>query len=48
MTNDTLLDARDLSKIYGSGNTEVVAMRNASVAIRRGEVVAVGFGDRAQ
>jgi putative ABC transport system ATP-binding protein len=35
------IKTRDLTKIYGSGNTEVVAMRNASVGIRRGEVVAL-------
>lgn len=30
-----------LTKVYGSGNTEVVAMRNASMAVKRGEVVAL-------
>ncbi len=30
-----------LTKIYGSGNTEVVAMRDASMQVRRGEVVAL-------
>ncbi len=42
MNDDTLAIAtEDLSKIYGSGNTEVVAMRDASVRVRRGEVVAL-------
>ncbi len=30
-----------LTKIYGSGNTEVVAMRDATMKVRRGEVVAL-------
>ena len=30
-----------LTKIYGSGNTEVVAMRDATMQVRRGEVVAL-------
>ena len=30
-----------LTKVYGSGNTEVIAMRNASMAVKRGEVVAL-------
>lgn len=29
------------TKIYGSGNTEVVAMRDASIQVRQGEVVAL-------
>jgi putative ABC transport system ATP-binding protein len=31
----------DLTKIYGSGNTEVVAVKNASFTVARGEVVAL-------
>jgi len=31
----------DLVKIYGSGNTEVIAVRNASFTVARGEVVAL-------
>ena len=31
----------ELTKIYGSGNTEVVAMRDASMIVERGEVVAL-------
>lgn len=30
-----------LTKIYGSGNTEVVAMRDVTFSVRRGEVVAL-------
>jgi putative ABC transport system ATP-binding protein len=30
-----------LTKVYGSGNTEVVAMRDATMTVRRGEVVAL-------
>ncbi len=33
--------ATGLTKIYGSGNTEVVAMRDVSLRIERGEVVAL-------
>lgn len=40
--NDTLaIEAIELTKVYGSGNTEVVAIRNASMSVRRGEVVAL-------
>lgn len=35
------IETRGLTKVYGSGNTEVVAMRDASLAVRRGEVVAL-------
>ena len=35
------IEARQLTKIYGSGNTEVVAMRDASLAIGTGQVVAL-------
>jgi len=39
---DTLaIETRELTKIYGSGHTEVIAMRDASVGIRRGQVVAL-------
>lgn len=30
-----------LTKIYGEGNTEVIAMQDASLSVRRGEVVAL-------
>jgi putative ABC transport system ATP-binding protein len=35
------VEAIDLTKIYGSGNTEVVAMKNVSLRLARGEVVAL-------
>ena len=35
------IETRQITKIYGSGHTEVVAMRDATVAIARGEVVAL-------
>jgi putative ABC transport system ATP-binding protein len=31
----------ELTKVYGSGNTEVVAMRDVTMSVRRGEVVAL-------
>jgi len=41
MADVLAIETQELTKVYGSGNTEVVAMRNASMAIRRGEVVAL-------
>ena len=35
------VDVQALTKVYGSGNTEVVAMREVSFQVRRGEVVAL-------
>jgi putative ABC transport system ATP-binding protein len=35
------LEAIGLTKIYGSGNTEVVAMKDVTVTLARGEVVAL-------
>lgn len=35
------IETRGLRKVYGEGNTEVVAMSDASVCVRRGEVVAL-------
>jgi len=35
------IETRQLTKVYGSGNTEVVAMRDVSLVVRRGEVVAL-------
>lgn len=35
------IDTRGLTKVYGSGNTEVVAMSDASMTVQRGEVVAL-------
>ena len=41
MTETFCIEAIELTKIYGSGNTEVVAMRDASMQVRNGEVVAL-------
>lgn len=41
MSENLAIETRGLTKIYGSGHTEVIAMRNASVDIRRGQVVAL-------
>ncbi|MBM3227064.1 MAG: ABC transporter ATP-binding protein, partial [Candidatus Tectomicrobia bacterium] len=41
MTRPWAIEAVALTKIYGSGNTEVVAMRAATVRVRQGEVVAL-------
>ena len=41
MTPPFAIEADRLTKIYGSGNTEVIAMRDASMHVRRGEVVAL-------
>jgi len=39
--NLAAVEAIGLTKIYGSGNTEVVAMKDASMTLARGEVVAL-------
>ncbi len=36
-----VVEATGLTKIYGSGNTEVVAVRDASLTVARGEIVAL-------
>ena len=41
MDEPPVIETQSLTKAYGSGNVEVVAMRNVSVAVRRGEVVAL-------
>jgi putative ABC transport system ATP-binding protein len=41
MNESLAVETRGLTKVYGSGHTEVIAMRDASVGIRRGEVVAL-------
>jgi len=41
MNDAFAIQTHELTKIYGSGNTEVVAMRDASVNVRRGEVAAL-------
>jgi len=39
--NNPALQAEGLTKIYGSGHTEVVAVRNVSLSVSRGEIVAL-------
>jgi len=41
MSEPLALETTGLTKVYGSGHTEVVAMRDASMLVRRGEVVAL-------
>jgi putative ABC transport system ATP-binding protein len=41
MNNSLAIETEKLTKVYGSGNTEVVAMRDASMQVRKGEVVAL-------
>ena len=41
-TNDNLaLHAAGLTKVYGSGHTEVVAVRDATIEVKKGEIVAL-------
>lgn len=39
--NDIAVETQGLTKVYGKGNTEVVAMRDVTFRVRRGEVVAL-------
>ncbi|MCC9601079.1 ABC transporter ATP-binding protein [Stieleria sp. JC731] len=39
--HDTAIVASNLTKRYGSGNTEVIAMQKASMVVKTGEVVAL-------
>ena len=39
--NTPAVEAQGLTKIYGSGNTEVIAMNDVSLSVARGEVVAL-------
>lgn len=41
MENSFAIETQELTKVYGRGNTEVVAMRDASMQVRQGEVVAL-------
>ena len=36
-----VIETRGLTKVYGSGHTEVVAMRDVSMQVRQGELVAL-------
>lgn len=38
---DAVLEATSLTKIYGSGHTEVIAVRDATLSVARGEIVAL-------
>lgn len=40
-SNQVAIEAFKLRKVYGHGNTEVVAMNDVSLQVRRGEVVAL-------
>ena len=40
-SNSPAIEAENLTKVYGSGNTEVVAMKDVSLRVARGEVVAL-------
>ena len=40
-SNGAAIEASGLSKVYGSGNTEVVAMREVALTLNRGEVAAL-------
>lgn len=39
--SDLVLEATGLTKTYGSGHTEVVALRDATLSVARGEIVAL-------
>jgi putative ABC transport system ATP-binding protein len=41
MSDQIAIETKALRKVYGSGNTEVVAMDDATVSVRAGEVVAL-------
>jgi putative ABC transport system ATP-binding protein len=41
LSSTLAIETRELRKVYGEGNTEVIAMQDASVSVRQGEVVAL-------
>ena len=41
VSDNLAIETKALTKIYGSGNTEVVAMRDASMKVHQGEIVAL-------
>ena len=41
MIDAIAIETENLTKVYGSGNTEVVAMRDVSLKVHKGEVVAL-------
>jgi putative ABC transport system ATP-binding protein len=41
MSETLAIQTEGLTKVYGRGNTEVIAMRDVTMGVRRGEVVAL-------
>jgi putative ABC transport system ATP-binding protein len=41
MGNSVAIETQHLTKIYGTGNTRVVALRDANISVQRGEVIAL-------
>jgi putative ABC transport system ATP-binding protein len=41
MDESLAIETCGLTKVYGSGNTEVVALKGASISVRRGEIIAL-------
>ena len=41
MTNMNILEVKNLSKVYGKGDTEVTALANVSFSVEKGEFVAI-------
>lgn len=41
MHDGLAIETQSLTKVYGHGNTEVIAMHNASMSVQKGEVVAL-------
>ncbi len=41
MRDEVAIETQALTKVYGRGNTEVLALRDASMTVRHGEVVAL-------
>jgi putative ABC transport system ATP-binding protein len=41
MADDVVVQGRDVSKVYGQGETEVRALNGLSIDIRRGEMIAI-------
>lgn len=41
LADDVAVETQQLTRIYGSGNTRVIALRDASITVRRGEIAAL-------
>ena len=39
--SDVLIDVRDMTKVYGTGEMAVHALRGVSLTVRRGEFIAI-------